>query len=110
MDDRTNRSALYPRIYGAVKKIPRGKVATYGQVARLAGVPGHARLVGYALHRLREGTDVPWHRVINAKGRISLPPDPEAGGFQKALLESEGVRFNAQGAIELNIHQWKRKS
>jgi methylated-DNA-protein-cysteine methyltransferase-like protein len=101
-------STLYAPIYGAVKRIPRGKVATYGQVARLAGVPGHARLVGYALHRLKEGTGIPWHRVVNRQGRISLPPDPEAGGIQRALLESEGVSFNAAGSIDLTIHQWKR--
>ena len=101
-------SALYTRIYGAVKRIPRGKVATYGQIARLAGVPGHARLVGYALHRLQEGLQVPWHRVINRKGQISLLPGPAAGGLQRALLESEGVVFNAAGSIDLTIHQWKR--
>jgi len=103
------KSGLYARIYGAVKRIPKGRVATYGQVARLAGVPGHARLVGYALHSLREGTDVPWHRVVNAQGRISLPPDPEAGGFQRALLESEGVVFGASGSIDLKKHQWKKE-
>jgi methylated-DNA-protein-cysteine methyltransferase related protein len=107
-DDRMARSELYSRIYGAVKRIPRGKVATYGQIARLAGAPGHARLVGYALYLLREGSGVPWHRVINTKGRISLPPDPEAGGLQRALLESEGVAFGAAGSIDLRIHQWKR--
>jgi len=101
-------SALYTRIYGAVRRIPRGRIATYGQIARLAGVPGHARLVGYALHRLREGTDVPWHRVVNAKGRISLPPDPESGGLQRGLLESEGVAFDVSGAVDLKKHHWKK--
>ncbi len=102
-------SDLSVRIVAAVKRIPRGKVATYGQIARLAGLPGHARLVGYALHRLPEGSPVPWHRVVNRKGRISLASDPSAGPLQRELLESEGVVFDAAGAIDLDLHQWRRR-
>ena len=101
-------SALYARIYSAVKRIPRGKVATYGQIARLAGIAGHARLVGYALHRLKEGSGIPWHRVVNRQGRSSLESDPAAGSLQRALLESEGVVFGGSEAIDLKKHQWKK--
>src|SRR5262245_56163653 len=64
------RSASYRRIYAVVERIPRGRVATYGHVARLAGMAGHARQVGYALHALRPDEPVPWHRVINARGEV----------------------------------------
>lgn len=94
-----NNSQLYPRIYKSVNRIPHGCVATYGQVAEMAGIPGHARLVGYALHNLPDGSTVPWHRVVNRNGRISLPPDSFSGSLQKALLESEGVVFDSNGAI-----------
>ncbi len=94
-------ASSYRRIHAATRKIPRGRVATYGDVARAAGFPGAARLVGYALHALPPGSDVPWHRVINAKGEVSLRADPEAGGLQRALLEAEGVVFDARGRVDL---------
>lgn len=84
-----------------VRQIPRGKVATYGQVAAWAGYPRQARQVGYALHGLPEDTEVPWHRVVNAKGEISLRAFGE-GGSQQSLLEAEGVVFKA-GRIDLNV-------
>ena len=68
----------YARIYAVIRRIPRGRVATYGQVAELAGLPGHARQVGYALHALPAATAVPWHRVINAAGGVSLRSSPGA--------------------------------
>jgi methylated-DNA-protein-cysteine methyltransferase related protein len=94
-------TSLYLDIYAVVARIPRGRVATYGQVARLAGIPGKARLVGYALSVLKDKT-IPWHRVINAKGEVS----PRAGGIpadelQRLRLESEGVEFDAHGRISL---------
>ena len=79
--------ALYSRIYAIVSRIPPGKVATYGQIAILAGMPGHARQVGYALHSLPHGSEAPWQRVINRKGRISLRAHPSAEYLQRALLE-----------------------
>ena len=101
----------YDRIYAVVRKIPRGKVASYGQVAALAGLPGHARQVGYALHALRSGTRLPWHRVLNARGEISLRTDGAgAGGMQRALLEQEGVRFDAWGRIDLDCFGWKPRA
>ena len=100
------KSTLYPTIFDAVRAIPRGRVATYGQVAAMAGIPGHARLVGYALHTLEEGTDVPWHRVINARGRISL--HAQFGGLlQRELLEAEGVVFGPDDAVPLREYRFR---
>jgi methylated-DNA-protein-cysteine methyltransferase-like protein len=100
-------SDAYARIYAVVARVPRGRVATYGQVAALAGLPRHARLVGYALNHLPSGGDVPWHRVVNAKGRVS--PRSNALGheeLQAQLLRREGVKLVA-GAIALDRFQWR---
>ncbi|MCA9684149.1 MAG: MGMT family protein [Myxococcales bacterium] len=86
-------------ILRAVSRIPRGRVASYGQVAEMAGLPGRARLVGKILSRLAPGSAVPWQRVINARGEISLPD--AAGRKQRRLLEAEGVEFTASGRIDL---------
>jgi methylated-DNA-protein-cysteine methyltransferase-like protein len=98
----------YERIYSIVARIPRGRVATYGQVARLAGFAGHARLVGYALSALNEGSRIPWHRVVNATGRISSRGD---GGpmsiLQRLRLERECVRFDAGHCISLELFRWR---
>jgi methylated-DNA-protein-cysteine methyltransferase-like protein len=102
-------SRTYRDIYAVVRRIPRGKVATYGQVAELAGLPGHARQVGYALHALSNGTTVPWHRVINAAGRCSLRAVPGAEVTQRLLLEREGVRFDAGGRVPLAKVRWRGK-
>lgn len=89
-----------------VRRIPRGRVATYGQIATLAGLPGHARQVGYALHALPNSTAVPWQRVVNAAGAISLRP--MSGGIsQRMLLEKEGVRFDARDRISLPRFGWR---
>lgn len=90
-----------------VERIPRGKVATYGQIARLAGFPGQPRQVGYALHDLREGSGVPWHRVIGASGRISLGREDLGWSLQKASLEAEGVEVDDGGRISLARFQWR---
>ena len=96
------------RILSVVARVPRGRVATYGQVARLADLPGHARLVGYALNALADGSRVPWHRVVNARGRISLRADGgPAGAVQRLSLEREGVRFDRTGAIDLAVFRWR---
>ncbi len=101
------KSTHYSRIQEIVSRIPPGKVATYGQIAILAGMPGHARQVGYALHSLPRGSEVPWQRVINRKGRISLRAYPEAEHLQRALLEAEGVVFDEEGGIALGKYQWR---
>lgn len=98
----------YERIYSVVVRIPRGRVATYGQVARLAGLGVHARLVGYALNALDEESRIPWHRVVNARGRIS----PRADGspmstVQRLRLERERVRFDAAERISLERFRWR---
>ncbi|MEO8347361.1 MAG: MGMT family protein [Acidobacteriota bacterium] len=102
------RGSRSERIYSVVARIPRGRVATYGQVARLAGLAGQARLVGYALSSLNEKSRLPWHRVVNAKGRISFRGD---GGpmavVQRLLLERERVRFDAGHAIDLDAFRWR---
>ncbi len=103
-------SPLYQRIWETVRRIPRGRVATYGQVAMLAGRPGQPRLVGYALHSLPEGVNVPWHRVINAKGEISTRATAIVTGeemIQQVLLEREGVRFLSPGRLDLTRYQWR---
>ena len=77
----------YSNIYSVVRRIPRGRVATYGQVAGLAGRPGHARQVGYALHALTPDSGVPWHRVINAQGGVSPRSEPGFDAIQRTILE-----------------------
>lgn len=101
------RQGTWTRVHAVVRRIPHGRVATYGQVARLAGLPGRARQVGYALHALPEGSGVPWQRVINAAGRVSPRARPGAERLQKALLESEGVAFDAAGRVSLARYQWR---
>lgn len=96
----------YARIYETVRRIPPGRVATYGEIARLAGIPRHARQVGYALAALR-GDDVPWQRVINAKGEVSPRAEPGWEGLQRKLLEREGVVFDAQGRVSLARFGWQ---
>lgn len=99
----------YQAIYALVKQIPRGRVATYGQVADLCGLFGKARLVGYALFRLdpTEG-EIPWHRVINAKGEISYSPLRRgADDWQRRLLEAEGIPFDSQGRVNLVVYRWQ---
>ena len=95
------------RIYSVVALVPRGCVSTYGRIAAFAGLPGRARQVGHALSNLPPGNDVPWHRIVNARGAISLPAGSESAARQRALLEREGVRFNATGRIPLSQFLWR---
>ena len=104
----SRKSTSYRRIYAVVRRIPEGRVATYGQVAVLAGLPGHARQVGYALHAL-DDESVPWHRVINAQGRVSARAEPGWEGFQRQLLESEGVAFDESGKVSLRRYRWRER-
>lgn len=96
----------HERIYSVVRQIPAGKVATYGQVARIAG-GCTARMVGYALASLPNSSDVPWQRVINRMGKIS----PHGAGFgsavQRALLEEEGIRFDESGRVNFAVVGWR---
>ena len=97
---------FYRRIYRVVRHVPRGRVVTYGVVARLARLPGAARTVGWALSALPDDTDVPWWRVVNAAGRISLAGHEHAGVVQRALLLREGVRFAPAGGVNLGVYGW----
>ena len=98
--------ASYERVWAVVARIPRGKVSTYGAVARTAGLGEHARLVGYALHALPDGAAIPWHRVINARGEISLRKSPGAAKRQERLLNEEGVLLR-EGRIDLSRFGWR---
>ena len=99
-------TSFFERAYQMVRHIPPGRVATYGQIARLLGMPRAARTVGWALHSLPEGSDVPWQRVINAKGTISLGSHGHGGALQRAMLEAEGIVFDDQGHVDLDVHGW----
>jgi len=94
------------RIWQVVALIPSGKVATYGDVAKHAGMPGAARRVGLALRLLPAGTRIPWHRVINAKGEISLPEGSASRYTQRHRLEAEGIVFRQNHRISLNSFRW----
>lgn len=106
-DERDREPSSYDRIYEAVRRIPAGRIATYGQVARLAGLAGHARQVGYALHALPFGSGVPWHRVINAQGRISSRSEPWYEDEQRERLAEEGVMPGANGRYPLARLRWE---
>ncbi len=99
-------SETYERIYAAVTRVPEGRVATYGQIARIAGMLGHARQVGYALNALGDDRDVPWHRVLNAQGRVSSRSEPIYERIQREMLEAEGVTFDANDSVPLARFRW----
>lgn len=100
--------SFFDQVYAVVRQIPPGKVASYGQVAALLGHPRAARTVGWALAALRENNDpdVPWQRVINAQGRVSIRNLEHAPEEQQLLLEAEGVGFNAQGKVDWQRYGW----
>lgn len=106
MTDLKNAS-LYERIYAVTRQIPPGIVSTYGQIATIVGRDCTARQVGYAMAALKAGDEsVPWQRVINSQGEISLRPG-QGGVRQRQLLEAEGVEFDAQGRTDFNRFGWK---
>nr|WP_320192992.1 MGMT family protein [uncultured Desulfobacter sp.] len=94
------------QIVGVIKAIPKGRVTSYGRVAALAGNPLGARQVSRILHTMSQKHNLPWHRVINASGKISLPRG-KGYELQKALLESEEVFVSSQGHIDLETYLWK---
>ena len=101
-------SERYDKIYAVVRRIPRGRVATYGQVAELAGLAGHARQVGYALHA-HDGSPLPWHRVINSRGEVSPRTAGDSHELQRELLMAEGVVFDRHSRIDLKEYRWNAK-
>jgi methylated-DNA-protein-cysteine methyltransferase-like protein len=102
MDDMTSEQ----RFYSIIQQIPSGCVATYGQVAELAGLPGCARMVGRTLSQLPSGSQLPWHRIIAASGKISLPEDSESFLKQKEKLLIDGIEIN-HNRVNLNHYQWQ---
>lgn len=104
-----DKESVRARIQEVVVRIPPGRVATYGQVAALAGARGHARQVGYALHALPAGADVPWHRVVNARGEISPRSSSGADAEQRTRLEAEGVEFDSRGRIDISRFRWRAR-
>ena len=101
------RESTWEKYYAVIRRIPKGRVATYGQVARLAGRPRHARQVGYALYALPAGTNLPWHRVVNATGGLSVGRVTPGGDLkQRFRLEREGVAFRLNGRIPLERYGW----
>ena len=98
------RTRFFARVYALVRRIPRGRVTSYGEIARALGVPRGARTVGWALRASAD--EIPWHRVVNAKGKISWRP---TGGYrlQRVLLRREGVRFTRDGRIDLEKYGWR---
>ena len=100
-------SSLYARIYSAVRRIPEGRVSTYGRIAKLVDAPG-PRVVGYAMAALPAGSRVPWQRVVNHKGDISLRKGGDGELRQRRLLEAEGVQFNLRGRINLRLYVWPK--
>jgi methylated-DNA-protein-cysteine methyltransferase-like protein len=96
---------LTASVVQAIKRIPEGKVATYGQIAAMAGDPDATRLVVWALRAYSDDEKLPWHRVVNSQGRISLKG--EGSDIQRALLEREGVKFDEQDRIPLDLYRWR---
>jgi len=95
------------RVWRAVEAIPRGQLATYGQIAELIGAYGCARQVGWALRRLPLPSNVPWHRVVNAQGRIAMTPSREGSDWiQRELLLAEGIPVDAAGRLPLRRYRW----
>ncbi len=96
---------LYGRVYDIVRRIPPGRVCSYGRVAAAAGCS--ARQVGYAMSRVPWGSDVPWHRVVNAKGGISARRGGDGSGEQRRMLENEGVELSGAGIIDMERFLWE---
>lgn len=105
--DSVKDKGFFERVYNIVKKIPRGKVATYGQIATMLGEPRKAKIVGWALHSNPYKGLVPCHRVVNRHGELSGAFAFGGSDVQRRLLEEEGIEFNAEGKIELRRFLWK---
>ncbi|MBE6808448.1 MAG: MGMT family protein [Ruminococcaceae bacterium] len=99
--------SVFKKIYSVVSKIPKGKVATYGQVAMLAGNPRWSRVVGYALHSNPAPGIIPCHRVVNREGKTAPAFAFGGEGVQRKLLMDEGIIFNEDGCVDLKIYGWQ---
>ncbi len=104
------KNNFYKKVYLTVSKIPHGKVATYGQIAELIYAYGRARQVGWALRRLKLPSNIPWHRVINSKGLITMSVSRQGTDWmQKELLVNEGIKFNSKMKIDIKKYLWRPK-
>ena len=99
-------ASFFNQVSRVVRAIPPGRVATYGQIAKLLGNPRAARTVGWALRGMPDDCDVPWQRVLNARGTVSFASGSPGAAIQQALLEAEGVVFDDQGRVDLSIYGW----
>lgn len=100
----------WERVYRVVRRVPRGRVASYGQIALLAGMPGAARQIGYALAALGAESEVPWHRVVNARGTLSVRASSDCIPLQRARLEAEGIAFGGGDRIDLARYGWRPRT
>lgn len=98
----------FDRIYDIIQQIPPGKVASYGQIAELVGNRRLARVVGYALHAIPDGSDIPWHRVVKKDGEVFGGAESASGKYQTELLKSEGVGF-VDGHVDMKKYQWEKR-
>jgi methylated-DNA-protein-cysteine methyltransferase-like protein len=98
---------FFEQVYRLVRLVPPGKVVSYGAIARMLGQPHAARTVGWAMHSLPEGSDVPWHRVINSQGRISSGGRGYGVDLQRAMLEAEGIAFDERGCVDWDRFGWE---
>jgi methylated-DNA-protein-cysteine methyltransferase-like protein len=103
------KSGFFKRVYRLVQRVPPGKVTSYGAVARMLEHPHAARTVGWAMHSIPQGMDVPWWRVINSKGCVSLSGKDDAS-LQRELLEAEGVEFDERGYVDWDRFGWEELS
>lgn len=103
-------SPFSKQVMALIRKVPRGKVATYGQIAKLAGKPQGSRGVSWILHSSSAAHKLPWQRILNSKGMISFPVGSAEFKKQKQLLLQEGVEFGDGGAVDLKRFQWKKKA
>ena len=104
--DVPKKLSFFEKVYILVRMIPEGKVASYGQIAAYLGHPRAARTVGWALHGIPEGSDVPWQRVINNKGRITISNVEYSASLQRDLLEEEGIVFGEDDRVDLRVYRW----
>ena len=107
----TKGSSAFDEVYKVVRCIPKSRVATYGQVAKLLPKRWSPALVGWALHALPEDNDVPWHRVVDGKGQLGTRRlGTDAASIQEMLLGQEGISLDGEGRIDLARHQWKPRA
>lgn len=103
------QSAFATKVIELILKVPKGKVATYGQIAKLAGKPQGSRGVSWILHSSSKAYKLPWQRILNSQGKISFPVGSAEFTKQKRLLVSEGIKFDEQNQIDLKTYQWSKK-